>query len=93
VKLPPRSPNLNPHAERFVRTIKKSCLDRMILFGEGSLRRAMDEFVEHDHRERNHQGLSHRLIISEPSPAGGPGAIRRRQRLSGMLNYEYRQAA
>jgi transposase InsO family protein len=47
VKLPPRSPNLNPHAERFVRTIKESCLDRMILFGEGSLRKTIREFVAH----------------------------------------------
>src|SRR5215472_7697123 len=43
VKLPPRSPNLNAHAERFVRTIKESCLERMILFGEGSLRKAIRE--------------------------------------------------
>ena len=47
VKLPPRSPNLNAHAERFVRTIKESCLERLILFGEGSLRKAVHEFVEH----------------------------------------------
>lgn len=47
VKLPPRSPNLNAHAERFVRTVKESCLDRMILFGEGSLRKALREFVTH----------------------------------------------
>jgi transposase InsO family protein len=56
VKLPPRSPNLNAHAERFVRTIKESCLERMILFGESSLRKAVHELVEHYHRERNHQG-------------------------------------
>jgi transposase InsO family protein len=56
VKLPPRSPNLNAHAERFVRTIKESCLERMILFGEGSLRKAIQEFVVHYHGERNHQG-------------------------------------
>jgi transposase InsO family protein len=62
VKLPPRSPNLNAHAERFVRTIKESCLDRMILFGEGSLRKAIHEFVAHYHLERNHQGLGNRLI-------------------------------
>jgi hypothetical protein len=73
--------------------VKESCLDWMILFGEGSLRKATHEFVEHYHRERNHQGLSNRLIIPEPSPAGAPGAIRRRQRLGGMLNYYYRQAA
>jgi len=41
---------LNPHAERFVRTIKESCLDRMILFGEGSLRKTIREFVAHYHR-------------------------------------------
>jgi putative transposase len=86
VKLPPRSPNLNAHAERFVRTIKESCLDKMIRFGEGSLRKAIHEFVEHYHRERNHQGLENRLII----PAGGQGthgAIRRKQRLGGLLNF------
>src|SRR5580765_4895592 len=44
VKLPPRSPNLNAYAECFVRSIKESCLDKMILFGERSLRRAVHEF-------------------------------------------------
>jgi transposase InsO family protein len=47
VKLPPRSPNLNAYAERFVRTIKESCLERMIFFGEASLRKAVREFVTH----------------------------------------------
>ena len=93
VKLPPRSPNLNAYAERFVRTIKESCLERMILFGEGSLRKAVREFVEHYHRERNHQGLGNRLIMREESCADSTGAIQCRQRLGGMLNYYYRQAA
>src|SRR5215813_2198455 len=53
VKLPPRSPNLNAHAERFVRTIKESRLDRVILFREGSIRRAAAEFTAHYHAERN----------------------------------------
>ena len=47
VRLPPRSPNLNAHAERFVRSIKESCLDRMILFGETSLKTAIRNFVAH----------------------------------------------
>jgi len=93
VKLPPRSPNLNAHAERFVRTIKESCLERMILFGEGSLQKAVHEFVVHYHRERNHQGLGNRLIIEEELYARSMGAIQCRQRLGGMLNYYYRQAA
>ena len=63
VKLPPRSPNLNAYAERFVRTIKESCLERMIFFGETSLRKAIAEFVAHYHLERNHQGLGNRLIV------------------------------
>ena len=55
VKLPPRSPNLNAHAERFVRTIKEGCLDQMIFFGEDSLRLAIHHFILHYHLERNHQ--------------------------------------
>jgi transposase InsO family protein len=93
VKLPPRSPNLNAHAERFVRTIKESCLERMILSGEGSLRKAVHEFVEHYHRERNHQGLDNRLIMPQQLIGDRAGAIQRRSRLGGMLNYYYRQAA
>ena len=65
----------------------------MILFGQGSLRKAVHEFLEHYHRERNHQGLENRLIIASDLQEGKQGAIRRRQRLGGMLNYYYRQAA
>jgi len=65
VRLPPRSPNLNAYAERFVRSIKDECLHRMILFGERSLRKATREFAAHYHTERNHQGLNNRLIESE----------------------------
>ena len=93
VKLPPRAPNLNAHAERFVRTIKESCLERLILFGECSLRKAIHDFVMHYHHERNHQGLDNRLIMQEECQASRTGAIQRRQRLGGMLNYYYRQAA
>ena len=93
VKLPPRSPNLNAHAERFVRTIKESCLERMILFGEGSLRRSIHEFMEHYHQERNHQGLSNRLIMKDGTGVVNGEPIQCRQRLGGMLNYYYRQAA
>ena len=93
VRLPPQSPDLNAHAERFVRTIKESCLERMILFGEASLRKAISEFVAHYHLERNHQGLGNRLIIAPQADVDIQGAIRRRSRLGGMLNYYYRQAA
>ena len=93
VKLPPRSPNLNAFAERFVRSIKESCLDRLILFGEGSLRTAVHNFVAHYHRERNHQGLINRLIQPDSDHLINTGPVQRRQRLGGMLNYYYRDAA
>ncbi len=93
VKLPPRSPNLNAYAERFVRSIKESCLDRMIFFGEGSIRKAIHEFVLHYHAEGNHQGLHNRLIMSDQSQESLRGAVLRCERLGGMLNYYYRAAA
>jgi transposase InsO family protein len=93
VRLPPRSPNLNAYAERFVRSIKESCLDQMIFFGEGSLRKGIHEFILHYHGERNHQGLDNRLIMPYKLQAGERGAVLRRERLGGMLNYYYRPAA
>src|SRR5205809_543476 len=93
VKLPPRSPNLNAYAERFVRTIKESCLERMIFFGETSLRKAIAEFVAHYHLERNHQGLGNRLIVPIEATGETAETVQRRQRLGGMLNYYYREAA
>jgi transposase InsO family protein len=93
VKLPPRSPNLNAYAERFVRTIKEGCLEQMIFFGEDSLRNAIREFVAHYHCERNHQGLDNQLIISGDAMLVKTGAVHTRRRLGGMLNYYYRQAA
>ena len=83
----------NPHAERFVRTIKESCLDRLIFFGEASLRTAVQNFVQHYHSERNHQGLENRIICPDPAHPAASGAIQRRQRLGGMLNYYYHDAA
>ena len=93
VKLPPRSPNLNAYAERFVKTIKESCLERMIFFGEDSLRNAVRHFMEHYHLERNHQGLGNALILPIQARSGLTGAVRCRQRLGGLLNYYYRDAA
>ena len=85
VKLPPRSPNLNAYAERFVRTIKESCLEQMILFGEDSLRDSIHQFLDHYHLERNHQGLENRLIIPMKGKVNTEGRIERRERLGGLL--------
>src|SRR4029077_4259974 len=61
--LPARSPNLNAYAERWVRSVKEECLSKVILLGERSLRRALNEFVEHYHAERNHQGKDNVLLF------------------------------
>lgn len=93
VKLPPRSPNLNAHAERFVRSIKESCLERLILFGERSLRTGVQTFLAHYHLDRNHQGLGNRLIQPDRDRLINTGPVQRRERLGGLLNYYYRTAA
>ena len=93
VRLPARSPNLNAYAERFVRTIKDSCLKQMIFFGENSLRRAVNEFVEYYHHERNHQGLSNHQIDPLADVGSLNGHVACRERLGGVLRYYYRDAA
>ncbi|OFW18067.1 MAG: hypothetical protein A3H97_11715 [Acidobacteria bacterium RIFCSPLOWO2_02_FULL_65_29] len=93
IRLPPMSPNLNAYAERFVRSIKEECLNRMIFVGQASLRRAIGEYMAHYHEERNHQGLDNTLIRADPVDAANDAFIQRRQRLGGMLNFYYRQAA
>ena len=91
VLTPMRAPNANAYAERFVRSIKEECLDRMIPLGERHFRRAVAEFVDHYHRERNHQGLENALIAAPPA-LGTAGRVHRRPRLGGLLNY-YERAA
>jgi hypothetical protein len=76
-----------------VRSIKESCLERLILFGERSLWTAVQSFVNHYHLERNHQGLENRLIEPAADHLANSGAVQRRERLGGMLNYYYRAAA
>ncbi len=93
VRLPARSPNLNAYAERYVRSIKETCLNRMILIGDGSLRRAIREFVVHYHVERNHQSLGNKIIRPEFAAFAPASEVHCRKRLGGMLRYYYRQAA
>ncbi|MCP4005521.1 MAG: transposase [bacterium] len=91
VRLPPRSPNLNAYAERFVLSIKSECLGRIIPLGERHLRRSIHEFVEHYHLERPHQGLGNQLI--DGVPECDVGVVQRRDRLGGLLGSYYREAA
>ena len=91
VQTPWRAPNANAHAERFARSIKQDCLDRVIPLGERHFRQTVSEYVVHYHHERNHQGLGNTLIESVVSTPR-QGRIRRRARLGGLLNYYDRAA-
>lgn len=93
IRLPPRSPNLNAYAERFVLSIKSECLWHVILFGERQLRRAVESYSEHYNRERNHQGVGNRLVDATGVAANNDGAIQCDTRLGGLLRYYHREAA
>ena len=94
LRLPARSPNLNSCAERWVRSVKEECLSRVILFGESSLRRALQQYIVHYHEERNHQGKDNRILFpSQTEARRNRGAVRCRERLGGLLKYYEREAA
>jgi putative transposase len=93
VRLPPRSPNLNPNLERFMRSIKEECLERIIFFGEKTVQNAVTEFLAHYHQERNHQGLNNQLLQPRNEVGSRTGDVTCRERLGGMLHYYYRQKA
>jgi hypothetical protein len=65
----------------------------MIFIGQASLRRAVAEYTDHYHRERNHQDLENRLIHAPAFVAANDGAIYRHARLGGTLNFYFHKAA
>ena len=93
VPLPPRAPNLNAFAERWVRSVKEECLARFILFGERSLEHALSEYGRHYHTERPHQGKGNVILMPVARFAARDGPVCCRQRLGGLLKYYQRDAA
>ncbi len=92
--LPPRRPNVNAYSEGWVRSAKEECLRKLIVFGEGSLRRAAAEYVSHFHGERNRQGKGNVLLFPIPNWIKGTShVIQRNQRLGGLLSYYSRANA
>ena len=89
VKTSPLAPNLTPYVERFIRSIKSECLDRMLIFGERHLEYVVSEYLQHYHHERPHQGIGNEMI--EPAPQG-KGEIICRERIGGLLK-SYGRAA
>jgi putative transposase len=91
--LPPKNPNMNAYMERFFRSLKSESLDRIIPFGEQSVRRTVHSYIDHYHQERNHQGLDNKIIKSGEEVGQADGEIECRERLGGMLRYYHRAAA
>ena len=87
-----RAPNMNAIAERFVQSVKRECLERLILFGPGHLRRALNEFVAHYRIERPHQGLGNRVLTPSASEPPKDGDVVCDERLGGLLR-SYRHSA
>lgn len=90
--LSPRSPNRNAFAERWVGSTRQECLSRLILFGEASLRRALTEYIDHHHFERNHQGKGNLLLFPSPEVMPIFRAVHPRDRLGGLLKFYSRAA-
>ena len=83
----------NAHLERFFLSLKNETLDRMIFFGEKSLRHTVREFLVHYHQERNHQGLENKIIDPGDEVGRAEGDVDCGERLGGLLRYYHREAA
>ena len=85
--LPTRSPNLNPHSERWATSVREECLSKLILFGQRSLRPAMRESVAHYYTEQNHKGKSNVPLFPHVMETRCDGAMHCRERLGGLLRW------
>jgi putative transposase len=86
-----QAPNMNAHAERFVRSIRSECLDQMVFVGQRSLERVIVEYLAHYHGERSHQGLGNEIPVRPP--AQREGSVQATKRLGGLLKFYHRAAA
>lgn len=93
VKTPVRAPRANAFAERWVGTVRRECLDHVLIFGRRHLRRVLGAYADHYNRARPHRGLD----LESPDPRllaeGVPGTIVRRRNVLGGLIHEYHRSA
>jgi putative transposase len=93
IRIPVRSPRANSFAERFVGTLRRECLDHVLILGERHLRKILAEYARHYNKHRPHQGLQQKPPLHPPGHVVDTTArIERRQVLGGLIN-EYRRAA
>ena len=92
VRTPYRAPTANAIAERWVGSVRRECLDHLLIVGEGHLRRVLSAYVAYYNQARPHQGLGQRTPLASTEPAG-QGPIKRWELLGGLLREYYREAA
>jgi hypothetical protein len=93
VRAPYRAPQARAHAERWVGTVRRECLDWLLIVGRRHLEQTLHEYVDHDNTARPHQALGMRAPLAHGRPSGSTGAIARHARLGGLIHAYERQAA
>jgi putative transposase len=93
IKIPVRSPQANAFAERFVGTLRRECLDHLLILGERHLRKVLADYARHYNGHRPHQALRQRPPLHQPGhPVDLAARIERRRVVGGLIS-EYRNAA
>ncbi|MGY0065028.1 integrase core domain-containing protein [Streptomyces sp. LZ34] len=91
VEIPPRSPNCNPHAERFIRSARQECTDGVLLFGRSHAESGLRDYAGHFNSHRPHQGRDQLAPSDDPNVIPLPAArIKRRQAVAGLINKYHR---
>ena len=96
IRTPVRAPVANSYAERWIGTVRRECLDRLLILGRGHLQRTLHEYVEHYNQHRPHRSLDQHppappQAVASPS-VPDPARVQRHPKLGGLIN-EYRTAA
>jgi transposase InsO family protein len=100
IKAPVRAPKARAHAERWVGSVRRECLDRLLILGRRHLQHVLDVYVAHYNEHRPHRSLEQRPPLAEPPPLRLDNSVgevidreRRRRELLGGLIHEYELAA
>ncbi|WP_405634769.1 transposase [Streptomyces sp. NBC_00056] len=93
MKIPPRCPQANAYAERFVHTVRSEVTDRMLIFGQRHLRTVLDEYAQHYNGRRPHRGQQlHPPQPDHPTADLTDERMKRRPVLGGLINERERAA-
>ncbi len=100
IKAPVRAPKARAHAERWVGSVRRECLDRLLILGRRQLRHVLATYTSHYNEHRPHRALGQQPPLGQPPPSGERavadvldfGRVRRRELLGGLI-HEYQRAA